>query len=97
MAYLALFLVVTAGSTAYAATSSPPPIDVDADHELGTNESVRLDGTRYTVTDLNASAPSATLEWDDGNETESTTVEEGTNVTLGGRSTPPTLRASACS
>lgn len=83
-AYLALLVFVAVGSYGYAATSSPPPIDVAADHELRTEQSVRLNGTQYTVTDLNASAPSATLEWAAGNETDSTTVEEGTNVTLEG-------------
>lgn len=82
--YLALLLVVSAGSFGLSAAATPPPIDVTADHELRANESVRLEGTRYTVTTLNASAPAATLEWTANGTNRSTTLEEGTNVTLGG-------------
>jgi hypothetical protein len=81
-AYLALFLVLATGAYGVTVATSPPPIDVNPDHELRTNDSLRLNGTEYTVTELNASAPSATLEWDGGNE--STELAEGTNATLGG-------------
>jgi hypothetical protein len=81
-AYLALFLVVTAGAYGVTVATSPPPIDVNPDHELRADESVQLSGTEYAVSELNASAPSATLERDGGNE--STELTEGTNVTLGG-------------
>jgi hypothetical protein len=81
-AYVTLLVVIAAGAFAMSATASPPDISVDADHELQENQSITRGGTSYTVASLNESAPSASLEWSEGNE--STTLEEGTNVTLGG-------------
>lgn len=83
-AYTALFLIITVGSYGVAATATAPTIDINPDHELRQDQSVRLDGTQYTVSNVNASAPAATIEWNEGNETQSESLEEGTNVTLGG-------------
>lgn len=83
-AYTALFVVVAVAAFATAATATPPDISIEADHELAQGQSVTLNGTTYNVTDLNGSAPSATVEWAAGNETQSATVDEGANVTLGG-------------
>lgn len=83
-AYLALFLIVSAGSYGVTVISTPPAIEIDLDHELRTNESIMVGGTQYTVTAPDPSAPSATLEWDVDNQATSTTVSEATTVALAG-------------
>jgi hypothetical protein len=81
-AYVAILVVIAAGTFAASATASEPAISIDADHELTKGQSVSLGGTTYTVASLDAKAGSATIEWNGGND--SVSVTEGKNVTLGG-------------
>lgn len=82
VAYVAFFLLVTVGAYGVSSLSNSPPLD--AEHELSQNQTVTVNGTTHNVTEVDSAGPSATIEWDAGNETNSTSVSAGENVTLGG-------------
>lgn len=95
--YFVFFLVIGAGAYGFltVAEAQQPEVQLD-EPAYQQNETLTVDGREYTVAEISAEegeeggqTVSGTLEWENqtanGTETESVSLEEGTNVTLNGQ------------
>lgn len=86
----ALFLIVGALSLGLVVTSETPELDLEGDNEFQEGDRFNYGDQTYTVASIDSSEEDgetsyeATLEWSTENGSQSTTVAQHENVSLGG-------------